>query len=460
MDEPFTLAAYFEYPRIMQVYGSLLKCRFHKFFERERAFTDPEAPEQVLLRRQEQLFEEIKWLKDSEVCTNYLNGALDSLCKNLSVADVSCSVQGAWEAFRTTFTHYQSANRFSEESFKGRFFQAYKRGGKATNGKINPEAWKVLEARLSGKKTRAKKGFEIYKGLHKHNGVDYDVLTHFTGNFTQGGMSSNVSKPGFFEFLINLIPQDTDDEDLEMFAVEIPKAGQKETAEFDRSKVVDTLNEAWNDSLYGTYLSENRSENRFGMEGPRFTELALGYLAIAGDRGYFDPAAWIHRNDFSFENVGMHYAQHVLKMPIKSPLRSEGAKMIFGPARGDQEDPYPENMTRDNFEGILEILETNGPELEEVPSFLEKAQSSLGRKRQRSSFDNNSGHEERVEPQMVTPTAPRQTQPGSPERGRREAAGTISLISPSPDRPVTAKKSDNTLLFIGVAALAGFFLVK
>ena len=58
-----------------------------------------------------------------------------------------------------------------------------------------------------------------------------------------------------------------------------------------------------------------------------------------------------------------------------------------------------------------------------------------------------------VEPQMVTPTAPRQTQPAEP-RDRP-----ISLISPSPMRE-EPKKSDNTLLFIGVAALAGFFLVK
>ena len=198
-------------------------------------------------------------------------------------------------------------------------------------------------------------------------------------------------------------------------------------------------------------------------------------MAILGDGDYYDFEHWVQRKDLSFENIGMHYAQYVLKLPIKNPLTVHGNKMIFGPAGGDNEGNKP-LMSRQDFEAVLSILESNGPDLEEKPSFLEGAVLQASNKRNRTSLDDNS--EQRVMPQTVThgqtqPTPrvnlvspserPSRSRPGLSPTGsvyRRPGFSDSRPRSLSREPEDVTKKTDNSLLYVGIAALAGYFLVS
>jgi hypothetical protein len=129
-----------------------------------------------------------------------------------------------------------------------------------------------------------------------------------------------------------------------------------------------------------------------------------------------------------------------------------GSDQLFGTPRLHHDDKIPTTVTSEDMAMLQEILLANGSHahasrsLDDPPRLLPPPRSA---KRQRT--DDNSGA-------VVDLTSPRsQTEP--PIRSMPQG---VTPVAPTPSVPVKVEepKGDNSLLFIGLAALAGFFILR
>ena len=234
---------------------------------------------------------------------------------------------------------------------------------------------------------------------------------------------------------------------------------------FNRRDILDSLSEAWGDACYGSALDpETRRHYKFGSDkelSDRLTETALGYLAVIGDTTYYDLHAWLERRPehFTLANIGIGYAHRRLGLDIHVESRLlSGSEQLFGTPRIHRDDKIPTTVTSEDMAMLQEILLANGSRDHmsrplDPPRLLPPPQRSQSAKRQRT--DDNSGAVD-----ITSPSPEAQTEPSRPIRSMPQG---VTPVAPTP-YPVPVKveepKGDNSLLFIGLAALAGFFLLR
>ena len=453
-DRKLSLAAIFEDSLMRQLCGALRKHRYHKFLANETTISSIRvSPGEILQERAEEFKKEILWLTNDSECEAYLHNAADVLLKGLGTAGATCSKAKAMEAFQRTFGGMGGDGGAIEE----RIFVLGKRGVDVCT--IRTDAWDNIVAFFQNATKGSKPGprIKVFSGLHHHHSkVNLEKLVEYTGNFSQEGASSDPSRPGFFEFFINLIG-DTSDDSLKPFnkPIEPTASGY---VRFDRRDILGSLSKAWGDACYGSALDpETRRHYKFGSGREltdRLTETALGYLAVVGDTTYFKLRSWLERRaeDFTLANIGIGYAHRRLGLAIG---RNEGSGLggsdqLFGtPNLNTTDDKIPTTVTSEDMAMLQEILLANGSHAH-ASRDVEQPRSR-NPKRQRT--DDNQGA-------VVDLTSSPQTEP-RPIRAMPQGATPVAH-TPYPVVPVKVEKpkGDNSLLFIGLAALGGFFLLR